>query len=510
MHNPEANHQLSQDETLKKFETENLTRLDDERAEDRQLLSHEEEKKLLRRVDLRLMVLCAVIFMIKNVDANNAANARIMNKGTPRNILTQLEMTGDEYNFVNTIYFIPFIVFEIPSNLIVKKMLPSRFQSRIMVTWGIALACHAAVTTKGGLYTARFFLGLCEAGMFPGIVLQMTYWYRADEMTWRFLIFYSFEFFANVVSALLAFGFDHMNGMKGLSGWQWFFLLEGVFTVAFGILIWFILPDFPDQAKWLTEKEKAFLKARLPANAPRSDEVNFNWKEIVETLKDQRLWLFTLMWATKTVGSSGLSFYLPEIVSTLKLTSIAQSQLLTIPSSVLPILLIAGQTFLTWKRNVPYPIIPFVYMSITLICYAVLYTYPNVGGVYAATVIAASVSLAWFSSAWPWRLQTTSKATGSAFAIAFSNSLGQIGSVVGPQIFRVKYAPRYSTSFGIAMGFTVICLVTIAYTWWVTRETERQTRYIQKQRIAAARNGGFITQDVDINADFRNRKDGAA
>ncbi|SPO02601.1 uncharacterized protein DNG_05274 [Cephalotrichum gorgonifer] len=238
--------------------TRDTTDYDLELMRNRGLLTYEEEKKLLRRVDWHLMLLCALIFLVKNVDANNAANARIMNKGTPRNILTQLRMTSDEYNFVSTVYFIPFIVFEIPSNLVMKRMLPSRFQARIMVTWGIALASHAAVTSKSGLYVARFFLGLCEAGMFPGVILQMTYWYRADEMTMRMLIFYSFEFFANVVSAVLAFGFDHLSGRCGLSGWQWFFLVEGVITIAFGISLWFFLPDFPAQAKWLSEDEKAF------------------------------------------------------------------------------------------------------------------------------------------------------------------------------------------------------------------------------------------------------------
>ncbi|VUC36359.1 unnamed protein product [Clonostachys rosea] len=482
-----------------------ITGYDHERMKDRGLLSYEEEKKLLRRVDVRLMILCAIIFMIKNVDANNAAHARIMNRGSDRNIMTQLKMTGDDYNWVSTIYFIPFIVFEIPSNLIMKKMLPSRFQSRIMVTWGITLACHAAVTSKAGLLTARFFLGLCEAGMFPGIILQLTYWYRADEMTSRLLIFYSFEFFANIVSAVLAFAFNGVNGKGGLSGWQWYFLVEGIFTIIFGVSLWWIFPDFPEQAKWLTDKEKRFLQARLPANAPRSDESNFKMSEIWESLKDQRLWWFTLIWAMKTIGGSGLSFYLPTIVADLGLASIAESQLLTIPSSVMAIVLIGISAYLTNWKGVPYPLIALVYLIATLACYAVMVTYPNLGGVYAATTIAAAASLAWFSTMWPWRLQTTAKATGSAFAIAFSNSLGQIGTIVGPQIFRAKYAPKYTVSFAVAMGMTGVCILATAWTWWLTRKTERQTWYLRKMRINAAKNSDVVLEDVDINADFEKK-----
>ncbi|KAI8317532.1 MFS transporter prlL [Colletotrichum sp. SAR11_240] len=478
---------------------------DHQRMKDRSLLSYEEEKKLLRRVDWHLMVLCALIFMVKNVDANNAAHARIMNRGTPRNILTELKMTGDDYNFVSTLYYIPFIIFEIPSNLIMKKMLPSRFQARIMVTWGITLACHAAVKSKEGLWVARFFLGLCEAGMFPGIILQLTYWYRADEMTIRLLIFYSFEFFANVVSAVLAFAFDGISGRYGLSGWQWFFLVEGVITIAFGASLWWILPDFPEQASWLTDTEKRFLQARLPANSPRSSEAHFNIREILESLKDQRLWWFTLVWATKTVGGSGLSFYLPTIVADLGLASIAESQLLTIPSAVLPIFCIILSSWLTDRKGVPYPVVALFYLVATLACYAVMYTYPNNGGVYAATVIAASASNAWFSTMWPWRLQTTSKATGSAFAIAFSNSLGQIGTLIGPQLFRSAYAPKYSTPFGVAMGMSGLCIVATAWTWWITRETERQTRHLKKMKIAAGKRNEVVYDDVNIDADFKTK-----
>lgn len=186
-----------------------------------------------------------------------------------------------------------------------------------------------------------------------------------------------------------------------------------------------------------------------------------------------------------------------------KRSSIAESQLLTIPSAVLPMILIVLSSYLTWKLNVPSPLIALAYTIILLVCYSVLYTYPNVGGVYAATIIAGSVSNAWFSIMWPWRLQTTSKATGSAFAIAFSNSLGQIGSVIGPQIFRSKFAPRYTTSFAVAMGFSGLCIIATAWTWWVTRVTEKQTRDMQKLRVSAAKKGELVMNDVDIDADFK-------
>ncbi|KIW66256.1 hypothetical protein PV04_08455 [Phialophora macrospora] len=476
---------------------------DAERMKARTLLSEAEEKKLMRRIDWHLMPLCSIMFLLKNMDYQNAANARIMNKGTPLNILTQLHMSSNDYNFISTIYYVPYIVFEAPSNLFIKKILPSRWQSRIVVSWGIAIACHAAVTSKGGLYTARFFLGMCEAGMFPGVLLQMVYWYRPDEMSIRLLYFYALGNFSQVISGVLAYAFDTISGRNGLSGWQWLFLVEGVITIAYGIALFFILPDFPTQAKWLTEKEKAFIQARLPGNAPRAEELNFNFREILGALKDKRMWLFTLVWATMTVGTTGLTFYQPTVIANLGFTSIAKSQLLNIPTSCLSILIIAVSGYFADSAWLPRPILPLGFLGTILACYSVLYTFPSNGGVYAATVIANSFAQAWYPMMWPWRVQTTSRATGSAFAIGFVNSYGQIGGAVGPQIFQSKYAPHYTTSFAVAMAVLGGCIVITCVTWWVTRETERQTRRIKKLRMKAAKSGGAVLDDVNFDADVK-------
>ncbi|EXJ86631.1 hypothetical protein A1O3_03584 [Capronia epimyces CBS 606.96] len=475
---------------------------DADRMKARALLTVAEEKRLMRRIDWHLMPLCSLMFLFKNIDANNASNARIMNKGTDQNILTQLGMSSNAYNFIVTIYYIPYIVAEAPSNLFIKRVLPSRWQSRIMVTWGICLACHAAVTNKHGLYAARFFLGLCEAGMFPGVILQMCYWYRPDEMSIRLLYFYALGNFSNIISGVLAYAFDTISGRGGLSGWQWIFLVEGIVTIVFGAALWFILPDFPNQAKWLTDKEKAFIQARLPANAPRAEELNFNIREVLSALKDKRMWLFTMVWATMTVGTTGLSFYQPTVIANLGFTSIARSQLLNIPTAVLTIIIIAISGFFADSAWLPRPVLPLSILVVIMACYSVLYTFPNTGGVYTATVLANAVSSSWYPLMWPWRVQTTSRATGSAFAIGFVNSYGQIGGAVGAQIFQSKYAPHYTVSFAIAMAMVGACILVTCLTWWVTRDTERRTREIKKARMAAAKRGESVLDDVDPDVDL--------
>ncbi|QMW44438.1 putative pantothenate transporter [Aspergillus flavus] len=468
-------------------------------------LTADEEKKLLRRVDWHIMPLCAIMFLLKNIDSENVANAKIMNKGTDRNILTQLGMTTDQYNLVTVLYYIPYIVAETPSNLLFKRIFPSRWQSRIMISWGIALACHAAVKNKEGLYAVRFLLGLFEAGLFPGVILQLCYWYRPDEMSLRLLYFYILGNFSGIISGVLAYAFDTVSGSHGLSGWQWLFLTEGVITVAFGISLIFIFPDFPPQAKWLTDKEKAFIQARLPGNAPRAEEINFNFREILDSLRDRRLWLFTLIWAFFTVGTHGLRFYQPTVIANLGFTDIATSQLLNIPTSVLTVICIGVFGIWADSSRLPRPLYPLSFLAVILACYGVLYSFPSNGAVYAVTVIANALGSAWYPLMWPWRVQTTSRATGSAFSIGFVNSYGQIGGAIGPQIFQSKYAPHYTVPFAVTMGLMAGCILTTLVTWWITRDTERATRRLKLARLEAMRRGEAVLDDVVDNDLVKNK-----
>ncbi|KAL3431398.1 major facilitator superfamily domain-containing protein [Aspergillus tetrazonus] len=419
----------------------------------RTLLTRAEEKKLLRRIDLRLMALCSLIFMFKNLDSNNASNARIMNQGTDMNIMTQLGITSNEYNLVTVLYYIPYIVLEAPSNLLLKRFSPSKWQSRIMISWGIFLMCNAAVKNKSGLYATRFLLGAAEAGQFPGVILQMTYWYRPDEMSLR----------------LLAYAFDTVSGAGGLSWWQWLFLTEGIATVIFGIAIWFLLPDFPATATWLTDREKAFIQGRLPQNAPRASEQNFKLGEIIDSLKDLRLWL-----------------------------SIAQAQLLNIPITVTGLVFIAVTGITADRSRIPRPLYPLSFLVVIIACYGVFVAYPFTGAIYAVTLIGNALTAGWFPVMWPWRVQTTSRATGSASSIGFVNSYGQIGGAIGPQIFREEYAPRYTVPFSVAMGLVGACAVLTLVTWWVTYETERDTRVLKRKRIEAKKKGEAVLEDVVV------------
>ncbi|KAK7702449.1 hypothetical protein SLS64_009741 [Diaporthe eres] len=346
-----------------------ISGFDADRMLARASLTAEEERKLMRRVDLRIMTLCSLLFLFKNIDSDNISNARIMNRGTDRNIMTQLGLTSDEYNLLTVFYYVQ-------------------------------------------------------------------------------------------------------------QGYQ-----DG---------------NVPPTAKWLTEKEKAFIQARLPPNAPRAEEMDFDFREIISSLKDKRLWLFTLIWATFTIGTSGVRFYQPTVIANLGFTTIARAQLLNLPISILSIVVIGITGFFADNGRLPRPVYPLTLMAIILACYGVMVAYPSNGAVYTATLIGNAVTSSWFPMMWPWRVQTTSRATGSAFSIGFVNSYGQIGGAVGPQIFLSKYAPRYTESFGAAMACVGACVAVTLVTWWVTRDIERETRRLKRAKVKASKDGLAVLDDVVV------------
>jgi nitrate/nitrite transporter NarK len=172
--------------------------------------------------------------------------------------------------------------------------------------------------------------------------------------------------------------------------------------------------------------------------------------------------------------------------------------LLNIPPAFLSVAIIAILGIWADTARLPRPIFPLIIMIAIMACYAVLYTFPSSGAVYAATIIASSFSAAFYPLMWPWRVQTTSRATGSAFSIGFVNSYGQIGGAVGPQIFQSKYAPKYGTSFAVAMAMVGCAIAMNLITWWHTRVIEKDTRTLKRARIEATKRGETVLDDVDI------------
>ncbi|KAH7395549.1 MFS transporter [Cadophora sp. MPI-SDFR-AT-0126] len=483
----------------------------DSEAERRAFLSTfspEEDKSIRRKVDCRFLWLIGLMYIIKNIDYTNAAAVKVLQVGKPTNIMVQLKMTADEYNWVQSIYFIAYIIFEVPSNLLLKKASPRNWQFRIMLSWGIVLACHAAVKDKHGLYTARFFLGMMEAGMFPGLAAQLCSWYRSDEMGKPIMWMFGFQNCSGIVGSVLAYGISYMDGLGGMSAWQWVYLLEGIMTILFSFVVFPVLPDYPKSPrsnKWLTPREQEYLEVRLSENAPKTEDAAFSSKEIIASLLNPRTYSFMLSQILLNFGGYGLSWQLPTVTTSLGFAGLPRNQLLNIPPAAASVLAIIFAGWFLKRAFITRPAFVMWICGGALVFFITLAATRDKYAVYIACVFGTMFYSVYFIPFWAWRSSTLTGTTGTAFTLAFQSCVGQVGGVIGPQLFQSRYAHNgYKVPFAICAAAIGAGWLANIWTWWLTRNVEWDVRRIRRLRIKSERKGEvFADDDVKV---FEERK----
>ena len=202
-----------------------------------------------------------------------------------------LGMKGQDYSIALFTFFILYILLEVPSNIILKKMRPSIFLSSIMMAWGIVTVCMGTTNSFAGLVVCRVILGALEAGFFPGSIYLISMFYKRHELQWRINLFFSASIIAGAFSGLLAYAIAHMEGIAGYSGWRWIFILEGLFTVVVAAGSYFLVPDWPETAKFYTEEERAFWIRRLALDNEDTQMSHWDKHTTKRVFGDVKIWL---------------------------------------------------------------------------------------------------------------------------------------------------------------------------------------------------------------------------
>src|SRR4029077_16978652 len=224
------------------------------------------ETSTIRAISWRLIPFLVLAYFFSYLDRVNLGFAALtMN--------AELKFSPTIFAWGAGIFFIGYFIFEVPSNLALEKFGASRWIARIMVTWGIISAAMAMVSGELSFYVLRFLLGVAEAGFFPGIILYLTYWYPA-EYRGRFLAAFAIAVpVSTVIGAPISGLLLGLDGVMGLRGWQWLFILEGIPSILLGIVTWFYLTDRPEKAGWLSAEQKAWLAAKLNAEIAAKEAV---------------------------------------------------------------------------------------------------------------------------------------------------------------------------------------------------------------------------------------------
>ncbi|WP_026354423.1 MFS transporter [Massilia niastensis] len=289
------------------------------------------EKETVSRVTWRLMPFLIVCYLLAFIDRGNIGMAALqMNH--------DIGVTPQMFGFASSLFFIAYFFFEVPSNLALQKFGARKWIARIMITWGLISASNALVQGPNTLYVLRFLLGAAEAGFFPGVMLYMTFWipaaYRGRFVAMFMIAIPMASFIGSPLSALLL----QADGVLGLRGWQWLFILEGLPTVAMGIACLWYLTDRPEQATWLTAEQREWLAARMQRE--RAEKKMVAHVSLWKLFRSKEVIGMALVCSTASAAGSVLGVWQPQLIKSFGLSVMETGLLNSVPYAVAAVLMI--------------------------------------------------------------------------------------------------------------------------------------------------------------------------
>ena len=395
------------------------------------------ERATIRRVSLRLLPFLIAAYFIAFVDRVNVGFAALqMNH--------DLGFTDTVYGTAAGIFFLGYFIFEVPSNMALERFGARRWIMRIMVTWGIAAAATALVTGAWTFIGLRFLLGAMEAGLFPGIILYLTYWFPSAHRAKVVGIFMIAIPLSSLLGSPISSGILEMEGIAGLHGWQWLFIIEAVPAIVLGLFTLAWLPDKPATAAWLPPAERDWLARRLvggEARIPKTPPVSL-WK----VLTHNRVLLLALVYAGSTASNYGLTLWQPQILKTFGLTNMQVGLANSIPFAFgcVAMILWGRRSDRVMERRWHTALPLFLCGAGLCACLVLTTLWP--------TLIALTVTLVGvYALKGPfWAITTEGLPVAiSAASIAAINSIGNLAGFVGP--FLIGYIKDRTGSFVLGL-----------------------------------------------------------
>ncbi|GAA5936451.1 uncharacterized protein JCM15063_001890 [Sporobolomyces koalae] len=405
---------------------------------DLDVASEAEYKAAVRKLDWIVLPLTAAIYLVNFLDGN----AKVAG------LQHDLGLTSHQYLICITVTYVPYIVSELPSNLLLKKIGPQILIPTLVTVWGIVSCLTGLVQNFSGLVAARFFLGLCEGGVFPGLVLYLSMFYRRKELQSRISIFFASASISGAFSGLLAAAIINLDGKGGQEGWRWIFYLEGLFTTLFGVTLFWLLPGSPSTCKFLSPRQRELVTRRLAVDSPGGeaalDDEGFSWTEIRKSLTSPHVLILGVsMWCLGMTLYS-LSYFLPSIIATFGYNTV-QTQLLTVPPFVAAFLF----TLLTAWYSDKYGsrgVCTMVCSAIGLVGYTMFYKSSLTSVRYTALFLAVTGIYSAAPALITWMPNNSAGHYRKSTSIAFGFILTNAGGIASTWLFPQEEAPHYKTA----------------------------------------------------------------
>ncbi|KAI8089661.1 major facilitator superfamily domain-containing protein [Halteromyces radiatus] len=405
------------------------------------------ERALVRKLDRRIMPMLTVLYICQRLDLSNIGNAKV------EGLLTDLNMSDGDFSWVISIYTLGVMAMQVPSNMLMERSRPSLFLSLIVIIWSIVSIMTCFVKDFKTLAVARFFLGKKQdndrtftksshcfgqdrSTLFPSEFLLSTF-YKPREIAVRNAIFYCGNWLSGALGGAFAGAIiTGMEGVGGMRGWRWLFVLEGIITLLIGIASYWILPDYPSNTMWLTEDERDLAIRRLGHAAPKE---KFSWEGVKAAILEYKVWVFIIIFMAIQTGGQ-MNYFMPTFIKNVGYDG-AMVQYMTIPVYVFAAALSLIIAVLSDRLQVRSFFVAFC-MCVALVGYVIQVTSENHallffslflcgGGVWSSL----GVSLAWLGDCVPGPRQK------KAVAFALLNCISQLANFYAPQLYNDP--PRY-------------------------------------------------------------------
>jgi D-galactonate transporter len=396
-----------------------------------------DESSTYAKATWRLLPFLFLCYLCAYLDRINVAFAKLQ-------MLQDLGFSDAVYGVGASVFFVGYLIFEVPSNLILLRVGARRWIARIMVTWGLISAGMMFVTTPTSFYVMRFLLGVAEAGFIPAILLYLTYWFPASRRSKVTALFLTGIPMSGVVGGPLSgWLMTHLGGVHNIAGWQWLFLLEGIPTALLGVVAFFFLDDRVADARWLTDSQKQMIEANLKRETPAH-----TMHSVKDGLINPKVLLLSAIYFFYTMGLYGVSFWMPTLIKASGVANPLDIGLLTaIPyaAAVVAMLVVSHSSDRSGERR----------------WHLILPGLAGAAGLYLSVVFAHSTTIAMvaltigtmgvmttISQFWVLPPAILGGAAAAA-GLALANSVGSISGVVSPSVIGFIQASTGSTGAGV-------------------------------------------------------------
>ncbi|EJD04818.1 membrane transporter, partial [Fomitiporia mediterranea MF3/22] len=422
-----------------------------------------------RKIDWHILPLMCILYLIQFMDKTTLGSSAILG------LKTDTHLNATEYNWLGTIFYISYLIFEYPQNLAFQRFPVGKWMSINVLVWAIAMCFHAACKNFAGLFIVRFILGMCEGSITAGFMITSSMFYTRKEQITRFGYWFLMNGTAEVITGFLAFGSLHIH-TPSFEPWRWLMIICGIITLITGICYWFFYPDSPTNAWFLTREERVIAVNRIKENQAGVENKHFKKEQVIECLMEMKTWIFFLYCAIHDVPNSLINQN-SILINSYGFTTF-QTTLLSSASGIVKIVGILTGTHMAayFKDSIAY--VGAAYYVPVVICSILVNVLPlsDKGGLLTSIYL-TQISTTPFALSLAWVTQTTAGHTKRITMNAIMLIANCVGNAVGPQMWLAKYAPRFHVPWTvIAICYTVAAVLLLVQRYMLKKENKKRDR----------------------------------